>query len=69
MTSLRVPSRTIFSTRPYHSPLPSRWVIRIRFNVPIAGQAFWIADFVTLAVHECTGLPEWPSYLSALATR
>ena len=51
------PSRTIFSTRPYHSPCPSRCVTSTRFRVPSEGQAFWIAARVIVVFQVCTPLP------------
>ena len=56
-----VPSRTIFSTRPYQSPCPSRCVTSTRLRVPSEGQARWIAARVIVVLQVCTPLPLHPS--------
>ncbi len=57
VTSDLLPSRTSVHTRPFHSPLPSRRVTRIRFSVPTLGYARSTARALSDSVQACTGLP------------
>jgi acetolactate synthase-1/2/3 large subunit len=66
---LLTPSSTTALTRPPHSPLPSRPVIRIRFSVPTAGKRRSRSVARSDAFQECTGLGSTPSQSSRCARR
>src|SRR3954471_10527037 len=66
---LLTPSSTTVLTRPPHSPLPSRTVMRSRFKVPTAGYRCSMSVAFNEAVQECTGLGTAPSQSSRCGTR
>src|SRR3954470_8094778 len=69
LTSFLLPPSVIFSTRPCHWPLPSRWSTVIEVRFPSDGQAFSTAASDTSVFQVWFGLPDHPSYGSFLAPR